>query len=42
LRIGETFFARIITGKEGVVETIYKTNVLEDAENFFNDYIKKI
>lgn len=42
LKIGGTFFVRVVTGVEGVVETVYKTGVLEEAENFLNDYIKKI
>lgn len=39
LKVYDMYFVRIITGKEGVVENIFKSNDLKEAEDFFEKYI---
>lgn len=41
LKINDKFFVRIATGKEGVTNEVYHGDNLEEAEKFFNEYIKK-
>ena len=41
LRINSKFFVRIVTGKEGAINEVYNGDNLEEAEKFFNEYIKK-
>jgi len=39
LKVYDTFFVRLMTGKEGVVENIFKGNDLKEAEEAFEKYI---
>lgn len=41
LKVYNTYFVRKITGKEGVVENLYKTEEVKEAQTFFKNYIEK-
>lgn len=39
LKIYDTYFVRILTGKEGIVENLFKGTDLKEAEKFFEEQI---
>jgi hypothetical protein len=39
LKVYSTYYVRKVTGKEGIVDNLLKTEDLKEAETFFEDYI---